>query len=564
MRVKEIISVKYIKIFVFSILFVSLLFIVGLVLGNNSIQKVYADNTTTPKNPRIEIFPTQGPVNTQIFIRIWDYTAQKTVLVFFGTASSISSSTSAVCYTTTDESGYAVVNFIAGTIPGGRYMIIADDGINRKTTNFMLTPTVTLNDVSGCVGDTISVSGAGFASKKPISVFLDTTKIANGDTDVNGKFTDLKFNLISCACGTHTIKVQDSEGNIVNSDYNVLPKMWSFPSSGQVGSLVTISGNGFPNKDINIYFDEQNIATAKVAANGNFSTNVTVPFCGNGIHNIKADDGLNRCFSEISVSPNIIVSPLTGNVGTQIGIQGFGFQPGLPVTVSYDNKVLDSSPVNTDGSLIFNFKIPKSVHGDHVISVTDSINTLKSTFTMESSPPLPPVLVSPVDSAKIVKDFHFEWNPVADPSGVVYSLEIADDAKFSNILFTQSNLTQCTYDLSETDCENLLVSRTIPYYWRVDATDGASNEGQWSSIGSFFKAFTLDTVVTNMPDWTKLSLIGIGISLVVFMLFLFVRVLKKMRNSEDSTSEPDSEAESDLDSAWNFDSESEEGKNEAG
>jgi len=513
----------------------------------------YASAADTPF-PRVELMPSEGAVNSKVFVRIYDYESSKSVIIFFGSVSAVSAGTCVVANTTTDDSGYAIANFNVDLMPGGRYVVMADDGVNTKTAYFKITPKIKLEVNTGFVGDDVVISGNGFAAEKPVSAYLDGTRMATGDSDTSGQIANFKFTLPSCSQGNHDLKVQDSDGNSTTVTYVVRQKMTVTPATVQVGNEININGTGFQQKDITIYLDDKDVTVVRAGADGSFITKLAVPACGDGTHKIKADDGVNKSYFDITVAPSIIVSPDNGAVNAQAAVQGFGFRPGLPVAALYDNIKLEAPVVGGNGSFTFTFKVPKSKFGAHVISISDGINTIKSNFTVESTPPVAPTLIAPADSAKVVKDVKFEWNPVSDPSGVVYTLEVSDDAKFSQVLLTEANLVASSYTLTED--KNLLTSRKVPYYWRVKAVDGATNTSAWSAIGSFYKAFTVNSIVSNMPDWTKYILLGLGLLLVAFMLFLFSRALKRIRNRQEEEYEEEvPELNSDENTDWGYESE---------
>jgi len=505
--------------------------------------------------PRIDLLPSEGPVNSKVFVRIYDYEGDKAVIIFFGSVSAVAAGTCVVANTTTDDSGYGIASFNIDLLPGGRYVIMADDGVNAKTAYFKITPKIKLEQTNGFVGDDVIISGNGFAAEKPVSAYLDGVRMETGDSDTNGQITNLRFALPSCCMGEHDLKVQDSDGNYTTTTYTVRQKMTVTPAVVQVGNEINISGTGFEVKDVTIYLDDEDVAVTRPESDGSFSIKLVVPACGEGTHKIKADDGVNRSYFDLTVASSLVVTPDNGNIGTQVSVQGFGFRPGLPVTALYDNIELDAPIINSVGSFTFSFRVPKSKSGAHIISVTDSVNSMKSNFSVESVPPVAPTLVSPLDSSKVTKEIHFEWNPVSDPSGIVYTLELADDAQFSNIILSEASLAAPFYDLN--DDGEMLVSRNTPYYWRVKAVDGASNTSAWSAIGTFYKAITVNSIVSNMPSWTKYILLFLGVVLVGFMLFLFSRALKRIRNS-DEEEEFEEEFTTEESTEWGYESESDE------
>ncbi len=510
-------------------------------------------NDPPAKVPRVEVLPNEGPIGTTIYVRIWDYLPNKQVIVIFGTGTTITPGTAIVAKEITDAFGYAIVSFSIDSFAGGRYVVLVDDGTNKAIASFKITPKITLSDSGGFVGDTVIVSGNGFSANRPISVFFEDTKVASGETNDKGRFADVQFTLPAASRGDRKIKVQDTDANSITTVYNVRQKITVKPTSATVGAEVTISG-GFQPKDITIYFNDKDITLVRADSTGSFTATIKVPPCADGIHKIKVDDGSNRSYCDLSVVSSILISPNTGHIGMSIGIQGAGFRPGFPITITYANTKMEAPPVTPQGTFTHNFKIPKSRSGPHTITVTDGINTQKTTFTVEATAPLAPELSVPSDSARIEKGVSFEWSAVNDPSGVTYVLEVAEDAKFSKILLSTSNLAQCNFDLP--DDKKLLPSQKAPYFWRVKAIDGASNEGPWSSVGSFYKGYSLDSIATNMPDWTKYTLMGLGAALVAFVFFWLGRILRRAGHVDEP--EFESEPGVNTETAWGYNPDSNE------
>jgi len=473
-----------------------------------------------------------------------------------GSTTTITPGTAIVAKETTDSTGYAVASFIVDTFAGGRYAVIVDDGTNRGIAYFKVLPKITLAEATGFVGDTVTVSGNGFAATKPVSVFLDDTKVGTGDADDKGKFNEIKFILPATVKGDHKIKVVDSEANNATITYSVKQKMTVSPTSTTVGAELTINGTGFQAKDITIYFDDKDVTAVRADVDGNLVAKIKVPPCADGFHKIQADDGLNRSYADITVTSVITINPNNGHINIPVAIQGSGFRSGFPLTVNYDNTKMDAALVSDQGTFTFNFKVPKSRSGAHSITVTDGVNTQKATFTVEATAPLAPTLNLPADLSRVTEGIHYEWSSVSDPSGVNYVLEIAEDAKFSKIIASTANLLQCSFDLPDDD--KLIPSQKTPYYWRVKAIDGASNEGPWSSVGSFYRGYTLETVVTNMPAWTKFALIGLGVALVAFLFFWLGRILRRAGRVDDETETELMSPATGSDAIWGYNADSNE------
>jgi len=498
----------------------------------------------------VEIMPGEGPVGTTVFVRITRFEANKQAIVTFGTGTAIGSGTIVVDTQTTDDAGYAVASFDVDAYAAGRYTIGVDDGTNTVIGYFIITPQITLSGDSGYVGDDVLIDGNGFAPDKPINVYFDDTKVTVDDADDEGKFNDVRFTVPPSARGDHEIKVQDSEGNNVTAVYNVRNNIDISPTEGAPGMEVAVSGTGFESTgEVSICFDDVEVCVIPAETDGSFTANFKVPESGDGTHKIKADDDINRMYGNFVVLSTLAVSPDNGHIGMPVGVQGSGFRPGFPMTVSYDNVKMDASSVKSDGSFTFKFKIPKSKSGSHTITATDGVNVQKVTFAVESTPPLVPALTAPGDSARVIKDIHFEWGAVTDPSGVTYLLQIAADAQFSKLLLSESDLATNSYDVPAE--KKLLPRQNKPYYWRVKAIDAADNESGWSGVGTFFTGYTVGTFVDYMPKWAEYGMVVLGLALLAFMCFWIGRTVK--RSMVPSDTGPEYDALPDSESEWTYD-----------
>lgn len=386
---------------------------------------------------------------------------------------------------------------------------------------------ITLALTSGPVGTEVKITGTDFSTNKSITIKYDVDEVVidDGDTqtDSNGGFTS--FILIpDSTAGAHTITVTVS-GSEVTADFTVEPEIMLAPTSGEANTTVTVSGTGFGRRqEIAIYFNNVGLATTITDAQGSFTTTFSVPEMGAGIYNVDADDAdgnTDKAKFTITVpspppppapSPpppatTASLSPSGGPIGTQLLIGGAGFKANATVTIKYDDKEITT--VNADGSGIFvaAFQVPASKHGTHTITASDGTSTEKLTFTVESTPPTVPAPLSPEMEAEVKSPISFDWKDVTDDSPpVIYTLQIATSKDFSaaSLVLEKKELAKSEYTVTE-DEEQKLVGQETPYYWRIRAIDGASNEGEWTGAGEFYIASSF-----ALPTWALYTLIGLG------------------------------------------------------
>jgi len=93
--------------------------------------------------------------------------------------------------------------------------------------------------------------------------------------------------------------------------------------------------------------------------------------------------------------------------------------------------------------------------------------------------PAAPTLVAPASGASIQEPFTISWSAVSDPAGIVaYNWQVSSSSTFSPVVKQNSTNAGVT-----SDTVSGLTNGT--YFWRVQAVDGAFNQGTWSQTRSF-------------------------------------------------------------------------------
>ncbi|MFC1950711.1 hypothetical protein ACFLWD_03530, partial [Chloroflexota bacterium] len=372
----------------------------------------------------------------------------------------------------------------------------------------------------GLVGTEVEISGIGFDSREDIEITYDdeSIDIKDGDdeTDSSGEF-DCTIEIPPSAIGEHTIIVEDESNNEGNAQFTVEPEIIISPTLGSPAEQVTIGGTGFEaSESMTITFDSTAVTTSPSSVSsdtyGSF-TGVTfvVPSVLAGTYNITAGDTTgNTVTKTFAIEYYASLSPTTGSVGTALTVSGSGFVAGGTVTVKYDTVQAATVAVDTSGAFSVTFDAPISEGGIHTLTATDGTNTEEFTFTMEAEPPPTSKSLLPATGSIIEEEspVSLDWEDVTDPSGVTYTLQVAADSLFSSIALEKVGLTLSGYTITEAERETLALTEEeeTTYYWQVKAIDSASNEGEWSTAGSFIlprSGFTL-------PDWVIYLLFGVG------------------------------------------------------
>ncbi len=151
---------------------------------------------------------------------------------------------------------------------------IEDDYI--KGVEFEVTPGISLEEVSGSLGETITVTGSGFEEdEEDIDILFDGKKVAeNIEADEDGCWEGT-FEVPEAAQGKYDVTAEGEatdKGDIEEVKFEVLPGMVLSPTEGHVGTVITISGGGFPkNASVTATYDGVTLCTSITSDNGSFS-----------------------------------------------------------------------------------------------------------------------------------------------------------------------------------------------------------------------------------------------------------------------------------------------------
>lgn len=468
-------------------------------------------------SPWIYLNPESSPSGRMVAVTGWGFTPDAEVGVYFDEG--------LVVYGQASSNGDFIAYFYVAQRSPGSYIVKAVDEENLIAwAYFTVRAEIGLYPDEGHVGRNVQVTGKGFEEWSYVTIYYDnqmvTTDPALIRTGHHGYFT-ASFTVPESTVGEHRVMAVDGKGNEGAATFEVVPKISISRDSGVVGTEVRVEGTGFKGWDyVTIYYDNQRVTTtpASVRTNhyGSFTATFTVPESEAAEHTVKAVDAVNIwATAAFHVSPGISLDPSFGAVGEKVEVEGTGFEGNSIITIHYDNeKVNTNSPsitTNRYGSFTATFIAPKSVGGKHTVVATDKEdNEGGSTFTMESTPPLVPNLSSPGRGAETTGHTPtLDWSDVTDPSGVRYSLQVANNPQFSSLLLSKEGLTQSQYTLND---EEALGRGT--YYWRVKAIDGASNESSWSIAWSFN--------IVLLPTWALIIVIIAGVALVGAIVYCLI------------------------------------------
>ena len=486
----------------------------------------YADDVQLTVNPKLTVSQSTTSPGSQILASGAGFTSSSAIS-FAIDGKNVNATAAA------DTSGaFTDAKIDVPSLQGGSHTLTATDVEGFFDTAAITTvQATTISPNSGPVGTSVKISGGGFTANATIMVTFNNTKIDTDPkvitSDSSGNFS---ANIIVPGYAANPYEIAASDGNTTGkAAFTVTSAVKLDPTTGAIGGSVSVSGSGFAAKaPISIKYDNSGIASPTSDASGAFSTTFKVPPSLAGPHQINVSDGVNQvtlgftatAFSQISLG-SAAGNQVTGNVGSEVTVSGSAFKAGAQVIVTYDGTQIATTTVSAEGLYSVNFKVPAGKHGDHAVTASDGTNKMSLTFTMESTPPPAPTLLAPAKDAQADPLAKFQWTPVTDPSGVSYTLQVAQDPGFNSLFVQKAGLTEPTYQLTAQE-QLRAAGKDRPYYWRVEAIDGASNEGPWSLTQTFVvgtgTSGTPGTSGSQLPPWllyfiyavVAILLLGIG------------------------------------------------------
>ena len=260
-----------------------------------------------------------------------------------------------------------------------------------------LAQSITLNPTSGTANTAVTVTGSGFTAYvgQLVYILFNHNYIASASVIAGGTFT-ASFTVPATYTTAmtvpvtvqHTVSAYDATKQIAMAYFDVVARQIVIsPSSGYVGSTVTVSGSGFnASSSVTIYFDTISVGTATTNTAGSFSgATFTVPQSYRGTHTVKGSDASGDSPTvNFTTLQKITITPASGAVGDTVTINGTGFAASSTITFYFDTISVTAATTNTVGSFTNNtFAIPSTSRGSHTIKVQDaSGNYATATFTV--------------------------------------------------------------------------------------------------------------------------------------------------------------------------------------
>jgi len=436
--------------------------------------------------PMLNVSPASGAVGTMVTVAGENFGSYKgdDIFIFF------EDEEITVSPITVPQTGSFSFDFnIPDSAEPGRHRIEARSELGSTLAISLFTVLeveIRLDTKTGVVGTAVTINGEGFYVNKVVTFYYDNRMLGTEAATATGEFS-YDFTVPDSTAGEHTIVAKNAEGNSAEAEFEVVPSITLNPTSGAVGNILIVSGNGFASRSaLAVYFKYGQVAYAKTNESGNFGAAFfNVPSMPPGTYDVTIEDkDGNIGKAEFTIIAGASLDKTEANVGTEITISGTGFSVGGAVTIKYDDVAFVRIGTDRNGVFKAVFRVPVDKYGQHVLTVTDGVSTRQLAFAIESEAPPIPAPLLPADGSEVKVNAHFDWEDVYDPSlPVTYRFQVGSDEDFTAIVL-EKHLTGSEYTLTKEE-RLAAVKKDSPYYWRVKAIDSASNESDWSMLNSF-------------------------------------------------------------------------------
>ncbi len=165
------------------------------------------------------------------------------------------------------------------------------------------------------------------------------------------------------------------------------------PATGNYGSKLTFTGSGFaPNEGARIYISGVGstvLGSANADSSGSFTVAAREPPSSNGPRLFLGTGQTSGKLgaASFSVTPRLILEPRSGPVGTQVTVDGYGFDPDNQISITWDAYTFVGMPTSdVDGSLTgtqATFTIPEASPGVHTVAAEGNLVRTLAFFVVQ-------------------------------------------------------------------------------------------------------------------------------------------------------------------------------------
>jgi hypothetical protein len=321
-------------------------------------------------------------------------------------------------FTATTAGSYNLVIYTPEATKGNHTVYLVDTTYTSKASAvFTVLPSVKIDPEKGPVGTNVILNGYGFTASQQLQIKFKDTVIKTVTANSTVGSWNASYIIPHTPAGGYTFDIEAKEGTVwvgwVTKYYEVIPQITVTPSSGTVGQTIRIDGTGFASDEgkIKVTFNGE-VRKENIYADedGSWSVTITVPPLQSGRYIIDAWGTSTRARDvddvTFTVSPGILLEPISAYVGDNITVAGGGFAPReTGIKVYFDGKIVTPTAITADisGSWESSFTLEASTYGSHIVSASGDITqpAVTNNLTTLAKIEISPVEGSPGDSVTL-------------------------------------------------------------------------------------------------------------------------------------------------------------------
>jgi len=282
-------------------------------IAANLASKTFTVTSSTA--PAIVLNPTSGPVGTTVTVTGINFDPTTPVTLTFG-GTTVTPTPNPV--TPNSNGGFSATFTVPDPSPIGSKSVVATQGSKSASQTFTVTsstaPAIVLDPTSGPVGTTVAVTGTNFDPSSIVTIYFEGNLVTTTPPAVtpasNGGFSATFTVPDPSPIGSQQVVATQGDSS-ASKPFTVTPPVTPTitldPTSGPVGTTVTVAGTNFdPSAIVTIYFDGNLVTTTPPTvtpnSNGGFSATFKVPASSNGPYTVVANQGDNSPSATFTVT----------------------------------------------------------------------------------------------------------------------------------------------------------------------------------------------------------------------------------------------------------------------